>query len=133
MPTGFTAFIEVLHDPAANVDAFAHVEQYAAAIEKSVNPAAARQRTERLTCLRKIDMPRFSVILRWSLDHFTEADIVLILSPLSEPDRQNSKPLKASNRSFCTRYVKVVTPVARVGSGYDNPDRARGKSDEGIS
>jgi hypothetical protein len=56
MPTGFAALIEVLRDPAVNVDALAYVEQCAVAIEKSVNATAAWQRIERLTCAREIDV-----------------------------------------------------------------------------
>ena len=56
MPAGFAALIEVLCDPAMNVDALTYVEQCAVGIEKSVNAAAARQRIQRLARLREGDV-----------------------------------------------------------------------------
>ena len=55
MPARFATFIEVLRDPAVNVDTFAHVEQRAISIEKSIDATAARQRIQRFTRLREGD------------------------------------------------------------------------------
>ena len=58
MPARFATFIEVLRDPAVNVDTFAHVEQRAISIEKSIDATAARQRIHWFTRLREGDVLR---------------------------------------------------------------------------
>ena len=58
MPARFATFIEVLRDPAVNVDTFAHVEKRAISIEKPIDATAARQRIQRFTRLRLGDVLR---------------------------------------------------------------------------
>ena len=133
MPAGFAALIEVLCDPAMNVDALTYVEQCAVGIEKSVNAAAARQRIQRLARLREdgvLDCLGHRAMVSGSL---CGAGTVRILSPLIEPDRRHSKPPKRLNRSFCQRRDKVPTQLAWVGSDHDAQQAGvEVKRDEGI-
>ena len=99
MPARFATFIEVLRDPAVNVDTFAHVEQRAISIEKT--PLQRGSTSSGLPACEKVMCCAVSVIVPWSLKRFAGASTVRILSSLIELDRQVGKPQKKSNRSFC--------------------------------